>query len=225
MWGSLSGSTLRNLRLEVGMSVAAVAADAGMSASALRRLERAPRVSPDHTMRYLLALDRQLVTYSVLTNHIRSLVEAEWDVMTADRVGYVPELVRARARVTRLVNAHRAAGRRPPGTVAVGYWRSRDEPDLPDPHRLVDEEWDRAERMLVAAHLESGIVSARFCGHSTCRICHQQNGCDELTDGKYHWPGGLAHYVEDHAVRLPAEVVEHMVRDASDPAVGEPEGL
>ncbi len=220
MWGSLSGPALRNLRVEVGMSAAAVATDAGMSPSALRRLERAPRVSADHTMRYLLALDRQLVSYSVLTHHVRCLVEAERDVMTADREGDGPMYARARARVRRLVNAHGAPAGRPPGTVALGYWRSREEPDLPNPHELVDEEWDPAERTLVVAYLESGTVSARFCGLSNCRICHGENGSDELTDGKYHWPGGLAHYVEDHAVRLPAEVVEHIVRSMSHRAHG-----
>lgn len=191
MWGSLSGPALRNLRVEVGMSAAAVATDAGMSPSALRRLERAPRVSADHTMRYLLALDRQLVSYSVLTHHVRCLVEAERDVMTADREGDGPMYARARARVRRLVNAHGAPAGRPPGTVALGYWRSREEPDLPNPHELVDEEWDPAERTLVVAYLESGTVSARFGDSPTAGSAMGRTAATSLPTGSTTGPAAL----------------------------------
>lgn len=47
-------------------------------------------------------------------------------------------------------------------------------------------------------------------GYSRCRICNAQNGNLELTDDVFIWPEGLAHYVRDHAVRLPVEfVVQH----------------
>ena len=35
------------------------------------------------------------------------------------------------------------------------------------------------------------------------------NGSLELTDGTYVWPEGLAHYVEQHGVKLPGEFLEH----------------
>jgi len=35
------------------------------------------------------------------------------------------------------------------------------------------------------------------------------NGAVEYTDGMYVWPEGLAHYIHDHAVRLPEELVRH----------------
>jgi hypothetical protein len=48
-------------------------------------------------------------------------------------------------------------------------------------------------------------------GTSLCRICGQANGSVELTDGvRFAWPEGLAHYVEAHNVRLPAEVTAAM---------------
>jgi hypothetical protein len=37
------------------------------------------------------------------------------------------------------------------------------------------------------------------------------NGCAELTDGTHLvWPEGLAHYVEEHNVRLPDEIIALM---------------
>jgi hypothetical protein len=33
-----------------------------------------------------------------------------------------------------------------------------------------------------------------------------------LTDGVYLWPEGLAHYVREHSVTLPADVLAHIER-------------
>ena len=46
-------------------------------------------------------------------------------------------------------------------------------------------------------------------GYSECRLCGQQNGAGEFTDGTYIWPEGLRHYVSAHSVRLPEEFVTH----------------
>jgi hypothetical protein len=98
-----------------------------------------------------------------------------------------------------------------PGTTPVGFWRSRQEPGLPDPHDLVDVDWDAREREAVIAHLEAGAVVMRWLGPSNCRFCGQQNGNADLTDGTYLWPSGLAHYLRDHGVRLPPPVVDRML--------------
>lgn len=48
-------------------------------------------------------------------------------------------------------------------------------------------------------------------GTSLCRIRGQINGSAELTDGvRFVWLEGLAHCVEAHNVRLPAEVTAAM---------------
>lgn len=47
-------------------------------------------------------------------------------------------------------------------------------------------------------------------GVSTCRMCGTPNGAGEFTDGVYVWPEGLAHYVQEHSVRLPAEFLAHV---------------
>lgn len=39
--------------------------------------------------------------------------------------------------------------------------------------------------------------------------CSKFMGCTTLTDGKYVWPEGLAHYVSVHAVRPPEDFVRH----------------
>jgi hypothetical protein len=79
---------------------------------------------------------------------------------------------------------------------SIGYWRSEDEPE------------------------EAGAPLETYMGYSKCRICDRINGVGEFMDDIYLWPEGLAHYVGEHSVRLPQEVVEHILREVSlDPSV------
>jgi hypothetical protein len=95
--------------------------------------------------------------------------------------------------------------------IRIGYWIAADAPEWPDPESFVDPTWDSDERDVVATYLKRGFVVRAWMGYSPCRICGAENGCLELTDGTYVWPDGLAHYVEQHLVRLPAEFVHHAV--------------
>jgi hypothetical protein len=95
----------------------------------------------------------------------------------------------------------------------IGYWSggftSRDWRDVGD---FIDDGWDDDERTEVGLYLQQGLVARAFMGYSPCRICdNATNGNLELTDGVYIWPEGLAHYVLEHSVRLPAEFVAHVV--------------
>ncbi|TCO40938.1 hypothetical protein EV646_11629 [Kribbella antiqua] len=72
-------------------------------------------------------------------------------------------------------------------------------------------DWD--ERELVTDYLPSGFLFRAFGGVSMCRFCGCANRALELTDGTWYWPDGLAHYVGEHAVRLPAEFVAHVVAE------------
>ena len=100
----------------------------------------------------------------------------------------------------------------------IGYWcgateRPPDEDERwPDPRDLIDESWSNQERGLVASYLEHGFKPWAFMGHSECRLCGTLNGSAEFTDGVYLWPEGLAHYVREHSVKLPAEVRAHVRR-------------
>ncbi|MET7402960.1 hypothetical protein ABZS66_56715 [Dactylosporangium sp. NPDC005572] len=91
----------------------------------------------------------------------------------------------------------------------IGKWDGRRVPDdLPDVCDFVDPGADPGEQRAVAAYLRSGTAYVVAAGYSVCRLCGRGNGSAELTDGTHFlWPSGLAHYVEEHAVRLPAEVV------------------
>ena len=113
-----------------------------------------------------------------------------------------------------------------PGLHPIGYWMDHDQPDLPDPAELVDHSWNPRERQLVAAVLGAAATHRPGEGCSICRICGAPNGFLDLSDGRYVWPEGLSHYVAEHSVRLPIDVVAgllagnpkleaHVVRDDS----------
>jgi hypothetical protein len=111
---------------------------------------------------------------------------------------------------------------RPVGDVEqIGYWRPPerwyDGSELwesvrrfPDVRNFVDADWDPGERRVVADYLARGTLVNQYRGLSTCRFCGRNNGSAEITDGAYCWPEGLAHYVNEHAVRLPGRFVTHV---------------
>jgi len=87
---------------------------------------------------------------------------------------------------------------------------SEERPELPDPQALVDSRWDADEREDVASYLSHGTVTRACMGFSACRICGlSRNEGLEFTDGVFLWPQGLAHYVSEHSVRLPPDIVAH----------------
>lgn len=97
--------------------------------------------------------------------------------------------------------------------LSVGYWRSREQPELPDPAAYVDTAWGEEERGAALSYLRSAPSCMRFCGYSTCRICGQSGpelGDSDLTDGTWIWPQGLVHYLEQHALRPPEPFLAHL---------------
>jgi hypothetical protein len=99
--------------------------------------------------------------------------------------------------------------------IRIGYWRAEHAPEWPDVHDFIDQSWSENERNVVSAYLLSGTAVRHCMGFSPCRICGKQNGNKEFSDGTFIWPEGLAHYIDEHAVRLPPRVVEHAC-DAMD---------
>lgn len=112
---------------------------------------------------------------------------------------------------TRGVEATGAPSGPAPTLHMIGYWRNATHPELPDPHDLVDEEWDEDDRFAVVGYLRHGTYYRGWMGLSPCRMCGRNNGSGELTDGVLAWPEGLAHYVEEHGVRLPPAVERHVL--------------
>jgi hypothetical protein len=98
----------------------------------------------------------------------------------------------------------------------IAYWQSFYEPQYPDPGSFVEEAWDPKQKEQIVAYLKAAQqMPYAFGGNSWCRFrCGISSlGNTEYTDGKYLWPEGLVHYVEAHNVKLPREVIEHMLEN------------
>jgi hypothetical protein len=101
-----------------------------------------------------------------------------------------------------------------PDLIAVGYWRTADRTDLPDPRRLAGESNPAAVCDRICRYLREGQVFMAYFGFSSCRfecgVSFGEMGTCDLTDGVWVWPEGLHHYVRHHTLRLPEEFVETM---------------
>ncbi len=104
--------------------------------------------------------------------------------------------------------------------IRIGYWQAEATDGWPDVTAFIDASWNADDRERVVDHLRHGSLARAYMGFSTCRVCGARNGSLELTDGKYIWPEGLAHYVEAHGVRLPDDFVRHVgeIREAHEDA-------
>jgi hypothetical protein len=98
--------------------------------------------------------------------------------------------------------------------IGIGFWvRTLKDDLLPAPHELVGSMSD-AMRIKIADYLSAGLKLTQYRGYSWCRfdcgIDSASMGSWDLTDGKWLWPEGLAHYVREHDVALPDEFVAHV---------------
>jgi hypothetical protein len=99
----------------------------------------------------------------------------------------------------------------PSTQLAIGYWKSKDQPTLPDPRDYVDESWDKTERDGVILYLRGSAAMHHWKGPSNCRICGVSNGSRCMSDNAYVWPEGFPHYLEAHAVKPPQAFIEHVL--------------
>jgi hypothetical protein len=77
---------------------------------------------------------------------------------------------------------------------------------------LVDESWDEDEWHALWFYLSSGTTAGAYVGCLRVACAASRTARLSTQDGTYQWPEGLAHYVAEHAVRLPSELVEHAMR-------------
>lgn len=103
----------------------------------------------------------------------------------------------------------------------VGYWSHGELPrrELRDrflihPGKLVDSNWEIERRAQIIHYLRYAPTVWHYRGLSHCRFGCGQNGSGEKSDGEWLWPEGLAHYVEQHHVKLPDDFVAHMRQNA-----------
>jgi len=100
--------------------------------------------------------------------------------------------------------------------IGVGYWFNYDQPNFPDPGTLVKTDFDVNNINQIIYLLENAKTkSFSQMGFSWCRFrCGSENmGNKELTNGKYIWPEGLAHYVKEHKILLPFDFLESLSND------------
>jgi hypothetical protein len=108
----------------------------------------------------------------------------------------------------------RISWKKPPRKLKpVGFWYTGTGSMLPHPDEHRDGVWSQKERRAVLAYLRTGQVKMRYMGFAFCRCgCEDPvPGSADMTDGVWVWPEGLAHYIEEHNVRLPVEFVAHIM--------------
>ncbi len=104
----------------------------------------------------------------------------------------------------------------------IGFWCDPGEDHLdPHPADLRDPDWHPHHRVALIRYLENAPVLFAYLGYAYCRIeCGidpREMGTRTLTDGIWAWPQGLAHYVRDHAIRLPDEFFAHAQEAGFEP--------
>lgn len=103
--------------------------------------------------------------------------------------------------------------------IEVGYWKSDDEPNYPDPTTVG--KIDPEIKKIVLDYLSKGKLNDRWKGYSYCRfncgINDSDMGSTDYTDGVYVWPVGLTHYVGTHNVNLPQHFIDHILKNNQSP--------
>jgi hypothetical protein len=108
--------------------------------------------------------------------------------------------------------------------LAVGFWAPGEL--CPDPRDLTPAKFPDELKGTIATYLRDGAVLREYLGYSYCRfgcgIADSELGSADLSDGTWVWPSGLAHYIEQHDVPLPAEFLSQVERSLREP-VARPE--
>ena len=94
--------------------------------------------------------------------------------------------------------------------IPEGYWRSRTEPDYPDPQPQAEPVSKDFIQRLCA--VQSRARREWYKGSSVCRICGILNGSTEFEFNGYRWPDGFMHYLIEHNVHPTPEFVK-MIED------------
>jgi len=84
----------------------------------------------------------------------------------------------------------------------VGFWYSKQEPDLPKPVAKKQPFKDQDDFLEALKKVEGRktVGKRHYRGWSTCRICKCKNGSTEFYCDGWVWPEGYKHYISEHNV-------------------------
>lgn len=96
---------------------------------------------------------------------------------------------------------------------SIGFWNNKnnDYPAFPMVEEFIHPNFlNKETKRKIIIYLESARELHFYKGSSKCRICGKRNGSYELTDGKYIWPSGYVHYIEEHDVVPSKDFLRHI---------------
>lgn len=97
----------------------------------------------------------------------------------------------------------------------LGYWKEQGSAYSEDPsiEGFIDVGWNPSDKNQIIEYLRSAELVAATSGMAfPCVICRQRIASTVCvrTDGEFYWLDVLAHYVEQHHLRLPESMLKHM---------------
>lgn len=96
----------------------------------------------------------------------------------------------------------------------VGYWPYGDEGVVEVSRQMG--QMSQLEQEAVGRLLNNPTATTQWRGSSGCRVCGVRNGSRCFSHGEFVWPEGYWHYVLEHGVRPPQEMIGYatqLVRD------------
>jgi len=99
-----------------------------------------------------------------------------------------------------------------PGKKLICFWASKinDESKLPWPRQDMfmgnNEELEK-----VASYLDNGKIINHYMRYSSCRLCGEDLGASDCSDGTYVWPSKCSHYLRKHRIFLPGDFMDHVL--------------
>ena len=95
-----------------------------------------------------------------------------------------------------------------------GFWRAAGDEDrnLPLLSEWVDTTWNPPDKTELARYVaKAPIILASGTTKAPCPMCSTMlSTSDYQSDGDWLWPVDLSHYVSEHGVRIPDELVLHI---------------
>jgi hypothetical protein len=96
-----------------------------------------------------------------------------------------------------------------------GFWCDLTEKDFvlkefpfPQTNQII--EGEIADFISKLTQVENKTPTFKCMGHSTCRICGEQNGNETYYTDLFAWPQGFKHYIKEHGVKPSAAFVLHI---------------